>query len=84
MLLPLTGNPHHYSACIAHPSTVLSLACSSDGSRLFTSVCLAGLPRSDTRAGCGWQRACVVHLCRQCGGGGAAGRREPGALYQHA
>lgn len=37
MLLPLTGNPHHYSACVAHPGPIVSLACSPDGRQLFSS-----------------------------------------------
>lgn len=37
MMLPLTGNPHHYSACVAHPALITGLACAADGRRLFTS-----------------------------------------------
>lgn len=36
MMLPLDGNPHHYSACVAHPGPVSSLAASHDGSHLFS------------------------------------------------
>ena len=41
-LLPLDGNPHRYTAMIAHPGPVAQVAVSYDGTRLFTAGGAAG------------------------------------------
>ena len=35
-ILPLDGNPHQSTSCIAHPHGISSIACGYDGNCLFT------------------------------------------------